>query len=87
MPPKFSFIKLLRQNLLPKGFKDHYNMVLQDFGFELKDLKHALEFVHAQTEVYPVWLCPSRHCIRDPGLEEFSTFKKESCHIDIGVYG
>jgi len=87
MPPKFSLIKFMRQKLLPQDFKDHNDMVLQDFGFELKDLKHALQFIHNQTEVYPIWLCPSRHCIRDPGLEEFSTFKKEAVHIDIGVYG
>ena len=87
MPPKFSLVKLMRQKLLPQEFKDHKDMVLQDFGFELKDLKHALQFIHDQTEVYPIWLCPSRHCIRTPELEEFSGFKKEHTHIDIGVYG
>merc|ERR1719273_2886588 len=84
MPPKFSLIKLMRQKLVPD--EQNVNFVVQDFGFKLEDLKHALEFIHKETEVYPIWLCPTRHCIH-PGLEEFSIFKKEDCHVDIGVYG
>ena len=84
MPPKFSLVKLLRQKLLPK--EQNVNFVCQDFGFKLQDLKHALQFIHDQTEVYPIWLCPTRHCLH-PGTEEYSIFKKEDCHVDIGVYG
>ena len=84
MPPKFSMIKLMRQKLIPQ--EQNVNFVLQDFGFKLQDLKGALEIIHKETEVYPIWLCPSRHII-PPGLEEFSIFKKEDCHVDIGVYG
>ena len=73
MPPKFSLVKLLRQKLLPE--EQNVNFVLQDLGFKLEDLKHALEFIHKETEVYPIWLCPTRHLIA-PGLEEFSSFKK-----------
>ena len=87
-PCPFRYIpSICNQRSFPQEFKDHKDMVLQDFGFELKDLKHALQFIHEQTEVYPIWLCPSRHCIRTPELEEFSGFKKEHTHIDIGVYG
>jgi len=84
MPPKFSMIKLMRQKLIPQ--EQNVNFVLQDFGFKLQDLKGALEIIHKEAEVYPIWLCPSRHII-PPGLEEFSIFKKEDCHVDIGVYG
>ena len=59
---------------------------MQDFGFKLEDLKGALEFIHKECEVYPIWLCPSRHIV-PPGLEHLSIFKIEHCHVDIGVYG
>ena len=84
MPPKFSLLKLMRQKLIPQ--EQNVNFVCQDFGFHLKDLKKALEYSHQIYEVYPIWLCPSRHCIK-PGLEEFSIFRKEDIHVDIGIYG
>ena len=84
MPPKFSLLKLMRQKLIPQ--EQNVNFVCQDFGFHLKDLKKALEYSHQIYEVYPIWLCPSRHCIK-PGLEEFSIFRKEDVHVDIGIYG
>ena len=84
MPPKFSLVKLLRQKLIPQ--EQNVDFVLQDFGFHLKDLKKALEYCHEIYEVYPIWLCPTRHCVHE-GLEEFSIFRKEDRHVDIGVYG
>lgn len=84
MPPKFSLVKLLRQKLIPQ--EQNVDFVLQDFGFLLQDLKKALEYCHEIYEVYPIWLCPSRHIVHE-GLEEFSIFRKEDCHVDIGVYG
>ena len=84
MPPKFSLVKLLRQKFIPN--EQNVNFVLQDFGFKLQDLKVALQYIHEQTEVYPIWLCPTRHVIHE-GLEKYSIFRKEDCHVDIGVYG
>ena len=84
LPPKFSLLKLLRQKLIPQ--EQNVNFVCQDFGYKLQDLKQALHFVHEQTEVYPLWLCPTRHKIH-PGLEEYSIFKKEDVHVDVGIYG
>merc|ERR1712062_855938 len=66
MPPKFSLVKLLRQKFIPN--EQNVNFVLQDFGFKLQDLKVALQYIHEQTEVYPIWLCPTRHVIHK-GLE------------------
>ena len=85
MPPKFSLLKLMRQKLVPEQANVDLD-VLQDFGFKLQDLKHALQFLHEQTEVNPIWLCPTRHCIPE-GLEEYSIFRREDVHVDIGIYG
>ena len=74
----------MRQKLIPQ--EQNVNFVCQDFGFHLRDLKKALENSHQIYEVYPIWLCPSRHCIK-PGLEEYSIFRKEDVHVDIGIYG
>ena len=84
MPPKFSLIKLLRQKLIPE--EQNVCFVCQDFGFNLKDLKKALQYSHEIYEVYPIWLCPTRHCIHK-GLEEYSIFKREDVHVDVGIYG
>ncbi len=84
MPPKFSLIKLLRQKLIPE--EQNVNFVCQDFGFKMETLKKTLEFCHENYEVYPIWLCPTRHVVHE-GLEELSIFKREHCHVDIGLYG
>eukprot|EP00095_Tigriopus_kingsejongensis_P006791 maker-scaffold608_size125128-snap-gene-0.16 protein:Tk06791 transcript:maker-scaffold608_size125128-snap-gene-0.16-mRNA-1 annotation:"delta -sterol reductase" len=84
MPPKFSLLKWLRKNLVPK--EQNENFVCQDFGYELSALKASLKFVDEQTKVYPIWLCPTRHCIPE-GLEYLSLFKRESVHVDVGIYG
>ena len=52
----------------------------------MSNLKEALIYTDEQTKVYPIWLCPTRHVIH-PGCEEFSMFKKEHVHVDIGIYG
>jgi hypothetical protein len=52
----------------------------------MSNLKEALVYIDEQTKVYPIWLCPTRHVIH-PGCEEFSMFKKEHVHVDIGIYG
>ena len=63
-----------------------YNFVCQDFGFRLDQLKDALIFTDAETEIYPIWLCPTRHVVIK-GMEHMSIFKKDDVHVDIGIYG
>jgi len=59
MPPKFSFLKWVKQTLAPE--EDNKLMVVQDFGYNLSELKEGLDFVDKQTKIYPLWLCPTRH--------------------------
>lgn len=84
MPPKFSLLKWLRKNLVPK--EQNENFVCQDFGYELEKLQDSLKFVDEQTKVYPIWLCPTRHCVPE-GLEYLNLFKREAVHVDVGIYG
>ena len=63
-----------------------HNFVCQDFGFRLDQLKDALIFGDAETEIYPIWLCPTRHVVIK-GMEHMSIFKKDDVHVDIGIYG
>ena len=55
---------------------------LQDFGYNLDELKEGLEFVDKETKIYPLWLCPTRHCIPQ-GMEHLSLFKREDVHVDV----
>ena len=68
------------------GFSHVSTSNFQDFGFEMSNLKEALIYTDEQTKVYPIWLCPTRHVIHK-GCEEYSMFKKEHVHVDIGIYG
>ena len=84
LPPKHALIKWLKEKFVPDDVLDRF--VCQDFGIKLEDLKEMVEIVHKETEVYPLWLCPTRHMIPE-GLEDLAFFKREDIHIDVGVYG
>ena len=66
--------------------KNPLKNVIQDFGFNLNELKEGLEFTHKENEIYPLWLCPTRHCIPE-GLEHMNLFNREDVHVDVGIYG
>ena len=38
-------------------------IIFQDFGYNLTELKEGLEFVHKENDIYPLWLCPTRHVV------------------------
>jgi len=84
MPPKFSLLKWVKQTLTPE--EENKVMVVQDFGYNLSELKEGLDFVDKQTKIYPLWLCPTRHCIPE-GMEHMSHFRRQDVHVDVGIYG
>ena len=90
MPPRYSLIKKLGLMLVMPVDKaaDAYlsTLVLQDYILKLQDLKDTLKYIDQQIDIYPIWLCPTRHVVW-PGLEEVSPFDPQDCHVDIGVYG
>jgi len=84
MPPKFSLLKWIRTTLAPEDQRK--NFVCQDFGYNLTELKEGLEFVHKENDIYPLWLCPTRHVVPKE-LQHLSLFRPEDVHVDVGIYG
>ncbi|KAK3155731.1 hypothetical protein QOZ80_2BG0206850 [Eleusine coracana subsp. coracana] len=58
MPPKISLLKITQGEAIRKYYHD--NHVIQDVLVPLYKVGDALEFLHREMEVYPVWLCPHR---------------------------
>ena len=90
MPPRYDLVKQLGYSLVvpqPEVTQSYFNtFVLQDYILKLQDLKHALQYIDQQMNIYPIWLCPAKHAVRS-GLEQVSPFNPEEYHVDIGVYG
>ncbi|CAL4886139.1 unnamed protein product [Urochloa decumbens] len=58
MPPKVSLLKLTQGEAIRNYYHDSH--VIQDMLVPLYKVGDALEFVHQEMEVYPLWLCPHR---------------------------
>ncbi|XP_042457055.1 delta(24)-sterol reductase-like [Zingiber officinale] len=58
MPPKVSLLKATQGEAIRNYYHD--NHVIQDLLVPLYKVGDALEFVHREMEVYPIWLCPHR---------------------------
>ncbi|GAB4850659.1 Delta(24)-sterol [Ancistrocladus abbreviatus] len=58
MPPKVSLLKATQGEAVRNYY--HENHVIQDMLVPLYKVGDALEWVHREMEVYPIWLCPHR---------------------------
>ncbi|GMH10911.1 hypothetical protein Nepgr_012752 [Nepenthes gracilis] len=58
MPPKVSLLKATQGEAIRNYYHD--NHVIQDMLVPLYKVGDALEWVHREMEVYPIWLCPHR---------------------------
>lgn len=58
MPPKVSLLKATQGEAIRNYYHDRH--VIQDLLVPLYKVGDALEFVHREMEVYPIWLCPHR---------------------------
>ncbi|XP_065852764.1 delta(24)-sterol reductase [Euphorbia lathyris] len=58
MPPKVSLLKATQGEAIRNYY--HENHVIQDMLVPLYKVPDALEWVHREMEVYPLWLCPHR---------------------------
>ncbi|KAJ3672307.1 hypothetical protein LUZ60_007028 [Juncus effusus] len=58
MPPKVSLLKATQGEAIRNYYHD--NHVIQDMLVPLYKVGDALDFVHKEMEVYPLWLCPHR---------------------------
>ncbi|XVF43409.1 hypothetical protein PTKIN_Ptkin02bG0037800 [Pterospermum kingtungense] len=58
MPPKVSLLKATQGEAIRNYY--HEMHVIQDMLVPLYKVVDALEWVHKEMEVYPIWLCPHR---------------------------
>ncbi|MBA0738578.1 hypothetical protein Gogos_011913 [Gossypium gossypioides] len=58
MPPKVSLLKATQREAIRNYY--HEMHVIQDMLVPLYKVGDALEWVHQEMEVYPIWLCPHR---------------------------
>ncbi|XP_078448530.1 cell elongation protein / DWARF1 / DIMINUTO (DIM) [Wolffia australiana] len=58
MPPKVSLLKATQGEAIRNYYHDMH--VIQDLLVPLYKVPDALEWVHREMEVYPLWLCPHR---------------------------
>ncbi|KAG0461909.1 hypothetical protein HPP92_020385 [Vanilla planifolia] len=58
MPPKVSLLKATQGEAIRNYYHDRH--VIQDLLVPLYKVADALEYVHHEMEVYPLWLCPHR---------------------------
>ncbi|XP_031495519.1 delta(24)-sterol reductase [Nymphaea colorata] len=58
MPPKVSLLKATQGEAIRNYY--HEMHVIQDLLVPLYKVGDALEYVHEEMEVYPLWLCPHR---------------------------
>ncbi|CAB4056696.1 DHCR24 [Lepeophtheirus salmonis] len=84
MPPKFSFLKALRQYFSCQSKVNTF--ICQDLGFRSTELVEALDFIDQTTKVYPLWICPIKH-IPAKHVKDFDHLKSDSIVVDIGIYG
>jgi len=85
MPPKVALLKLTQTKATRKLYDAHH--AVQDLLVPLKCLNDALDCLHHELDIYPLWICPMK-IIKTPipGLVNPSNDKDEM-YVDIGAYG
>uniref|UniRef100_A0A1D1XMX3 Delta(24)-sterol reductase n=1 Tax=Anthurium amnicola TaxID=1678845 RepID=A0A1D1XMX3_9ARAE len=95
MPPKVSLLKATQGEAIRNYYHDKH--VIQDLLVPLYKVGDALEWLHDEMEVYPIWLCPHRlfklpvktMVYPEPGfelLDRQGDTKFAQMFTDIGVY-
>ncbi|KAI3889696.1 hypothetical protein MKX03_007718 [Papaver bracteatum] len=95
MPPKVSLLKATQGEAIRNYY--HEMHVIQDMLVPLYKVGDALEWVHREMEVYPIWLCPHRifktpiktMIYPEPGFEHErrqGDTEYAQMYTDIGVY-
>ncbi len=76
---------IIQENFVPSDALSQF--YCQDFGIALDQLKPLIKLVDQDTNIYPIWLCPTRHVIKND-LQKFSMFRNVNVtDVDVGVYG
>ena len=86
MPPKFPFLKMLRVYMKKPGAEPN-DLLAQDLVCPMETLPKALEYVHKESRIYPIWICPVT-CLRDnKKCNSQQNSNHNGMHVDLGVYG
>ncbi|KAL0719139.1 hypothetical protein Bca4012_068463 [Brassica carinata] len=95
MPPKVSLLKATQGEAIRNYYHDMH--VIQDMLVPLYKVGDALEWVHHEMEVYPIWLCPHKlyklpikqQIYPEPGFEyekRQGDTDDAQMYTDVGVY-
>lgn len=95
MPPKVSLLKATQGEAIRNYY--HEMHVIQDMLVPLYKVGDALEWVHQEMEVYPLWLCPHRlyklpvktMVYPEPGFEHHhrqGDTRYAQMYTDVGIY-
>lgn len=95
MPPKVSLLKATQGEAIRNYY--HEMHVIQDMLVPLYKVADALEWVHREMEVYPIWLCPHKlfklpvktMIYPEPGFElhrRQGDTQNAQMYTDVGVY-
>ncbi|KAJ8424875.1 hypothetical protein Cgig2_013599 [Carnegiea gigantea] len=95
MPPNISLLKATQGEAIRNYY--HENHVIQDMLVPLYKVGDALEWVHREMEVYPLWVCPHRlfrlplktMIYPEPGFEQHKRqgdTHYAQMYTDVGVY-
>ncbi|MBA0782489.1 hypothetical protein Gotri_000370 [Gossypium trilobum] len=95
MPPKVSLLKATQGESIRNYYHDMH--VIQDMLVPLYKVGDALEWVHHEMEIYPIWLCPHRlfklpvktMVYPEPGFEQHhrqGDTPYAQMFTDVGVY-
>lgn len=95
MPPKVSLLKATQGEAIRNYYHDMH--VIQDMLVPLYKVGDALEWVHREMEVYPIWLCPHKlykapikqQIYPEPGFEyerRQGDTEDAQMYTDVGVY-
>lgn len=84
MPPHVAILKRTQTEELRKLYELHH--VVQDMLVPARSMAKALDVLHEEFEVYPLWVCPMRIFASDAGFIQPAR-DGEEMFVDLGVYG
>jgi len=83
-PPEISLLKMTETKKLHELYDAHH--MVQDLIVPLNTLERAMSFLHAEVDLYPLWLCPCR-VFPTPFPCMINPLADEEFFVDVGLYG
>lgn len=83
-PPEISLLKMTETKKLHELYDAHH--MVQDLIVPLHTLERTLSVLHAEVDLYPLWLCPCR-VFASPFRGMINALPDEEFFVDVGLYG